>query len=220
MKLTMIAACGVLAIAATTVALGKTPRAVFQQPSAAVKVDDKTLQSYVGRYEFKADVAFEISLEDGVLYVKAPGQQKAALVATSPLDFRVQETKGLNLTFSKDSKGEVSGLTLHQDGDHTAKKVSSTATTADVKFDPNNFDAYAGEYEVQPGFILTITNENGKLMGQPPGDEKLELKHESGLLFSSEAAGATLTFVTSDSGKVVGVTVSLGGQEYKAKKIK
>jgi hypothetical protein len=187
--------------------------------SGAVKVDEKTLQSFVGSYELKPSVVVEVSLEDGNLRLKVPGQEKATLVATSQTDFSVKDVQGIGVTFKIDEKGVVTGMTVHQNGDHNARRISSVATAA-AKVDSNNLDLYVGQYEVQPGFLVTITNENGTLKAQPNGDDKVELKHEGGTKFSSDAVGALLIFVTDDSGHVVGMTVNFGGQTYQAKKIK
>jgi Domain of unknown function (DUF3471) len=193
----------------------------IQQSPAPVQVDQKTLQSYVGRYAFKGDVFFDVTLEDGLLHVKIPGQEKATLQATSQTDFRVKEAGGISLSFDKDNKGEVVGITVHQGADHKAKKIASVVPVSGAsKFDPNNLDAYTGQYEVQPGFVLTVTNENGKLMGQPTGDEKIAFKHESGTEFTSDADGPKLKFVINDDGQVTGVKIELEGQVHPAKKIK
>jgi hypothetical protein len=194
---------------------------VVQQSPAPVQVDQKTLESYVGRYAFKGDVFFDVTLEDGLLHLKVPGQEKATLQATSQTDFRVKEAGGISITFDKDASSAVVGITVHQGANHKAKKISSVVPVSGAsKFDPNNLDTYSGQYEVQPGFILTVSNEKGTLMGQPTGDEKIPFKHESGTVFSSDADGPKLTFVINDDGQVIGVKVALNGQVYAAKKIK
>jgi hypothetical protein len=183
----------------------------------AVKPEAKSLQSFVGRYELKADLFFDVTVEEDTLRLKAPGVEKVTLVATSDVDFGVKETPGATLTFNKNEKGEIDGLTLHQDGDHKAKKVAATPAAA---FDPSDFEAYVGEYEVQPGFVIIVTNEKGKLMAQPTGDDKAELKHESGAQFISETVGARLTFVRDDKGLVTGIKIMLNDKPYEARKIK
>ena len=194
---------------------------VVQESPAPVQVDQKTLQSYVGRYAFKGDVFFDITLEDGLLHLKVPGQEKATLQATSQTDFRVKEAGGVSITFEKDNKSDVVGIIVHQGADHKAKKISSIVpVTGASKFDPNNLDVYAGQYEVQPGFILTVTIDNGTLMGQPTGDEKISFKHESGTEFISDADGPKLKFAINDDGKVTGVKIELNGKVYPARKIK
>jgi Domain of unknown function (DUF3471) len=84
-----------------------------------------------------------------------------------------------------------------------------------------NYDVYVGQYEVAKDFILTITNENGKLMGQPTGDTKVEFKPEETVeTFFSAEVNARLKFATNDKNEVTGVLVSIGGRDYWAKKIK
>jgi len=86
---------------------------------------------------------------------------------------------------------------------------------------PPSYDVYVGQYEVQPGFVLTITNEKGKLMGQPTGDSKIEFKPEAAAdQFFSSQESVHLKFVRDEKGVVSGVVVKLDGKDYPAKKIK
>src|SRR5437867_2981639 len=57
----------------------------------------------------------------------------------------------------------------------TAKLASLTAERKDVKVDPKIYDSYAGDYELGPDFIITITSQDGKLMAQATGQPKFEL---------------------------------------------
>ncbi|HEX7999496.1 MAG TPA: DUF3471 domain-containing protein [Pyrinomonadaceae bacterium] len=84
-----------------------------------------------------------------------------------------------------------------------------------------NYDVYVGQYEVAKDFILTITNEDGKLMGQPTGETKAEFKpEETAETFFSSEVNARLKFATNAENQVTGVLVSIGGRDYWAKKIK
>ena len=84
-----------------------------------------------------------------------------------------------------------------------------------------NYDIYIGQYEVSPGFMLTVTNENGKLMGQPTGDEKAEFKAEAGPdEFFSSTVGARLKFARDQAGVVNAVVVTIDGKDFYSKKIK
>lgn len=87
--------------------------------------------------------------------------------------------------------------------------------------DKKSYDVYVGQYEVAKGFILTITNEDGKLMGQPTGDVKAEFKPEETVeTFFSPEVKARLKFATNDKNEVAGVLVTIGGKDFWAKKIK
>ncbi len=89
-----------------------------------------------------------------------------------------------------------------------------------VKVDPAIFDAYAGDYEIAPSFILTITREGDKLIGQATGQGKLELLPVSETEFNVPSVGAKVTFEKNAEGKVTGLILVQGGQTMNAKKIK
>ena len=83
-----------------------------------------------------------------------------------------------------------------------------------------NLDVYVGIYEVGKDFFLTITNENGKLMGEP-GGEKVEFKPEANPdEFFSRAVNARLKFARDSAGAVIAVMVSIDGKDFYSKKIK
>ncbi|HKY29035.1 MAG TPA: serine hydrolase [Pyrinomonadaceae bacterium] len=98
-----------------------------------------------------------------------------------------------------------------------------------AKVDPRVYDAYVGEYEIAPGFILTVIREGDKLMSRampvpvPPsatGQPWSEMFPESETIFFIKDADAKFTFVKDEQGKVVQVNIFRGGREYKARKIK
>ncbi|MBC7912329.1 MAG: DUF3471 domain-containing protein [Pyrinomonadaceae bacterium] len=104
----------------------------------------------------------------------------------------------------------------------TAQDGKAQEKPAQEKKEAKSYDLYAGEYQVSEGFILTITHENGKLMGQPTGDEKVEFKPEEAAdQFFSSAVNARLKFVWDEKNTiVVGVIVTIGGKDYPSKRIK
>jgi hypothetical protein len=86
--------------------------------------------------------------------------------------------------------------------------------------DKKIYDIYIGQYEVAKDFILTVTNESGKLMGQPTGDAKAEFKaEETPDRFFSATVDAHLKFARNDKDEVTGVVVTIGGKDYWARKI-
>ncbi|MGI8733760.1 MAG: serine hydrolase [Pyrinomonadaceae bacterium] len=89
-----------------------------------------------------------------------------------------------------------------------------------VHVDPKIYGSYAGQYELAPNFVLTITAEDGRLMGQASGQPKLELFPESEIRFFATAVSVELTFVKDASGQVTHLVLRQGGQDTTAKKIK
>ncbi len=86
--------------------------------------------------------------------------------------------------------------------------------------DPKIYGSYAGQYELAPNFILTITAEGGRLMGQATGQPKLELFPESETRFFTVEVAVEITFVKDQGGNVTHLILRQGGQDIKAKKIK
>jgi Beta-lactamase class C and other penicillin binding proteins len=89
----------------------------------AVKVDSAILQKYVGEYELRPGFILTVTLDNDVLSAQATGQGKVKLVAKSEKDFHLEIAESIGITFNRDEKGEVTSLTLHQNGDHPAKKI-------------------------------------------------------------------------------------------------
>jgi hypothetical protein len=102
-----------------------------------------------------------------------------------------------------------------------AINANVSAQDSQEKTEAPSLDVYVGKYEVAPNFILTITNEKNKLMGQPTGDAKIEFKAETEAdKFSSSQENVQLKFVRDETGAVSGVVVTLDGKPYPSKKIK
>jgi enterochelin esterase family protein len=96
--------------------------------AAAVKVAPALLKRYVGRYEldpkFTHDFVLYVSVKDDSLWVR-PGYLRARrVIAESESRFSDSENPDLHLTFMKDEKGNVTGLTLNSGtGDVRVKKM-------------------------------------------------------------------------------------------------
>ena len=94
------------------------------------------------------------------------------------------------------------------------------AGKAAVKVDTKIYDSYAGQYELGPGYIITITQEGGKLMGEAPGQPKLELFPESETKFFLTAANIQIIFVRDQAGQTSGLILRQNGKDLPAKKIR
>jgi CubicO group peptidase (beta-lactamase class C family) len=88
-----------------------------------------------------------------------------------------------------------------------------------IKIDPKILDAYIGQYELAPNFILTMTREGDSLMTQATGQPKFELFPESETKFFLKPIDAQVTFVKDDKGVVTHLILHQGGDRT-AKKIK
>ncbi len=81
-------------------------------------------------------------------------------------------------------------------------------------------DNYVGQYQLAPNFILTVTNENGKLMTQATGQSKFEIFAESETKFFVKQFNAQITFVKDAQGRITNLILHQGGRDTSAQKIK
>jgi CubicO group peptidase (beta-lactamase class C family) len=93
-------------------------------------------------------------------------------------------------------------------------------TRREITLDPKIYDAYIGQYEIAPQFVLTITREGNKLMGQATGQPAVELFPESETKFFLRVVDAQITFTKDAAGQVTGLVLRQGGRDIPAKKIK
>ena len=98
------------------------------QPPAAerkeIKVPEKVLTTYVGVYELTPERTLEITLENGSLHGQPTGQEKRQMFAESPTKFFLK-TSPIDITFIKDAKGKVTGLTMQREG-QPARELTKT----------------------------------------------------------------------------------------------
>ena len=89
-----------------------------------------------------------------------------------------------------------------------------------VSVDPKIYDAYAGQYELAPDFILTVTREGDRLMTQATGQGKVEVFPETKTRFFLKVTDAQIDFARDASGNVTGLILHQGGHDRPANKIK
>jgi CubicO group peptidase (beta-lactamase class C family) len=113
----------------TTAAGEKIIQAIFGMKPApidlgkSVAVAEETLQRYVGEYQLAPGAIFSITVEKGQLMAQLTGQPTLPVFAKSEKEFFYKAVDA-QLTFEVNEKGEVSKLTLHQNGrDMPAAKV-------------------------------------------------------------------------------------------------
>ena len=101
-----------------------------------------------------------------------------------------------------------------------AKPPAANQDRKEVKVSEKVLKTYAGEYELSPERILTVTLEKGYLWGQPTGQEKRQMFPESETKFFLKDAPVEVTF-QKEKGKVIGLTMKQGDRpDRELKKIK
>jgi uncharacterized protein YneR len=125
-------------------------------------------------------------------------------------------------TFNRDASGKiVSALYDDRGKTFTIKKTGKELKEKTViSVSETMLQEYAGEYEIQQGFTITVSAEGTRLFAQATGQGKFELFAESESKFYLKVVDAQLAFFRDDTGKVSRIILYQGGREMEGKKIK
>jgi hypothetical protein len=108
--------------------------------------------------------------------------------------------------------GNISGIAA-------LKKMGVSIDNKEVVVPEATLETYVGAYELQPGFIITVSREGHQLFAQATGQPKFEVFPKSNTEFFLKVVEAQITFTVTD-GKVESLTLHQGGQKINGKKIK
>jgi hypothetical protein len=89
-----------------------------------------------------------------------------------------------------------------------------------ITLDSATLEKYVGQYQITPNLVMTVTNENGRLMTQATGQSKVEIFAESETKFFVKAFDAQITFVKDGQGNVTNMILHQRGRDTSAQKIK
>lgn len=192
------------------------------------------LQAADGRYEStELGSIFEILPGTGGLVMRFERAPEKSLELT-PVERDTYMLRGMIVRFRRDADGKVAGfdygnpvvrhLAFTRLGDRAAASAPASRPAAAAPAASSAVPAPApsaepaprleglvGDYELAPGRTLSITLEDGRLHGQPPGGEKRALTHVSGATFS--AGQITLTFTLDADGRATGLMMRQGDRE-------
>lgn len=85
----------------------------------------------------------------------------------------------------------------------------------EISLPTETLQRYVGQYELRPGFILTVTLEDGKLMTQATGQPKIPVFAETDRRFFPKVMDATLEFEVNAAGEVTAVVLDQNGMRIR-----
>lgn len=98
---------------------------------------------------------------------------------------------------------------------------TTEAKPTEVKIDPKVLDAYVGEYELRPNFILSVTRSGDQLVMQATSQPPFVVMPASERSFFPKGFAALITFEgPSADGKSAAVTVRQGGSDLRGPRFK
>ena len=99
------------------------PLAPIPPARKSIALSEAILSQYVGEYHISdVNLTVVISRERQRLFLQQPGEARYGLFATSETEFFLRVVDAA-ITFTKDASGRVTGLVLHQKGDHVGKRI-------------------------------------------------------------------------------------------------
>jgi hypothetical protein len=192
-----------------------------------IEVDPAIFADYQGVYRIDADQYRFVTLEDSVLYSQRSGSLRRRLFPEAEDKFFFEHDHTVTLTFVRDENRKVIKHITHQMGEDTiaeklegeeAEKILAQRQVADV--DPKIYEKYVGEYQLAPGFIITVRTKDNRIFTQATGQQEVEIYPRSETEFFLKVVDAQITFVADQSGSVTGLVLHQGGQDMPADKIK
>src|SRR6185369_15316003 len=103
---------------------------------------------------------------------------------------------------------------------YALSKYEAPREHKEIRLDPKILEAYAGEYQVAPGFVLTVTREGDGLFVQATGQSKIEIFAETETDFFLKVVDAQVTFVKDAKGQVSQLVLHQNGRNQTAQKVK
>ncbi|HVP91055.1 MAG TPA: serine hydrolase [Terriglobales bacterium] len=187
----------------------------------AVRLAAADLEPLVGVYEDAAKNEYDLTRDGDKLFAQRKGGARNELLAASPAEFFLKDNPARFLVV-RDAKGAVAGLRIEgrigpaQVFTRTARPLPSPRK--EVSVNPKLYDLYVGEYELAPGFTITIIKQGGRLLSRATGQPEVELFPESETRFFLKVVDAQVDFVRDASGRVTSLVLHQGGQDLPAKK--
>ncbi len=194
----------------------------FPEP-VAITLEAKVLERYAGVYRIDEGSTVTVTVENGRLYRQRSGGQRLEVRPSSETEFFYDKSL-TRIRFVLDASGRATEMLAYPEGadepERAPRIADAPAERTVAKVDPATYDAYVGEYELAPGFVLTVTHEGDRLMTQATGQEKVEIFPSSETEFFLKVVDAQITFVRGPGGTVDQLVLHQGGRDTPAKKRK
>lgn len=194
----------------------------FPEP-VAVAVDPAVLARYAGVYRIDEKTTRTVLVEGGRLFTQRSGGERIEARPSSETEF-FYERSFSRFRFVLDATGRPTEMLFFPDGadepEHAPRVGDAPAEREAAKVDPALYDAYVGEYELQPGFVLSVTREGDRLMTQATGQPKVEIFPSSETEFFLKVVDARITFVRGPGGKVDQLVLHQGGRDMPARRVR
>lgn len=162
-----------------------------------------------GRYELEDVPGFvlEFSREGDTLFARATGQPRFEIHASSDSTFYMTVVDA-GMTFHRNEEGEIDAMTLHQSGNHRARRITEPLWVPDAA----DLAMYTGRYfsEELEAFYTIVADEEGALRMTHRRLDDIPLKAEARDKYSGSFPIMGLEFTRDEEDRVTGFVASSG----------
>ncbi len=188
-----------------------------------ITLDEKTLDNYLGRYQFDPNVVLTVIRRKNHLFAQLTGQSEAEIFAKNKQEF-FYKIANAQIVFKTDSENHIIGLTLYQNGrELRAEKLPGPPLVApehhQIPVDPRIYDRYVGKYQLAPTFVLTVTQEGEHLFVQATNQPRFEVFPESPQKYFYKVVDAQIAFQVDAAGRATGLILHQAGQDIPGKRV-
>jgi CubicO group peptidase (beta-lactamase class C family) len=173
-----------------------------------------SLEDYEGTYKLADNFMLKVFRVNEGLFAQATGQGEFPIFASAPDEF-FAKVSGISISFTRDPAGAVTGLVLHQKGDHVAPKQTGMEPKV-IPLDATTLGDYTGKYGFNFGAALDVTLKSGRLEAQLTGQNAFPIFASARDRFFYKVVDAQLAFERDADGKVVAVVLRQNGRDVRA----
>jgi CubicO group peptidase (beta-lactamase class C family) len=189
----------------------------------AVPLPAAAFDKLVGRYAMAPGVVMTIRRDGERMIGQLTGQPPVELFAESPTTFFLKVVDA-QLTFTVDTEGRGTAVTLHQNGQNTtAQRLADGAEPSPpprpakvATLSSAELDALTGSYALAPGVAISVTRKDQSLFAQITGQPAFEVFPESPTKVVWTIVPADATFTLGPDGKATSLTLHQGGRSLPA----
>jgi D-alanyl-D-alanine carboxypeptidase len=194
----------------------------YREP-VKVKLDPKEFDAYTGVYRNSDQTLGTVKREGDRLFAQRAGLPRLEMFAYSDYEFFFKDSF-VRLAFEKDASGNVAALVISRPNGAkeraTRTNDSLPSATVEIKVPADLLRRYVGDYQLAPGFVLSVTLEGEQLMSQATGQQKVAIFPTSDSEFFLKVVNAQISFITDASGNVEKLILHQGGRDMPGPKVK
>ncbi|NOY46847.1 MAG: serine hydrolase [Chlorobi bacterium] len=191
----------------------------FPDIKDAITLSKSELQKWIGAYQFEDGAVRFITVKDGKIFSQREGSTVFEIYPMSTDKF-IFEDGNITYNFSeKEGKKQAS----FENGGNIAIGIESDKKSEPEKIaitlSPEILKQYVGKYELQPGFVITVTTKENQIFAQATGQPQFEIFAETEATFFFKVVPASIDFNKNDKDEIISLTLHQGGQNMEAKKM-